>query len=849
MDRRKIGFIWGSFFGMILICIAVFVWLTSFMSKKTQKSVEDISDIYMHEVNMQFQEKFNSIIGIRYEQIQSIIKKTPPSADYSEEVLNQLRQSAASNASFVWLAFYASDGEIEVIYGDKVECVHMDEYEESLDENGRLVAQGYLTGSRKKILILGMEEHYAMANGKQSRALFAGMMMDNLNDEMAMQEDSPVSGYSNIVTKDGEYIIRNGKELEITYFERLMDLLDDNNEKNAEEYVNEIHDAMQEGNDYSMYVLMRQKRYHIYISQLSENASWYLVSVLPDSVLGQKITKLDNLRIVIMVLSAATIMLVMASIFLMYYKITRHQMNELNDARQEAVHANQAKSEFLSSMSHDIRTPMNAIIGMTEIAQRNIGDTVRVEDCLSKIKLSSKHLLGLINDVLDMSKIESGKMTLNIMPVSLRDVMDDIVNIVQPQVKERNQYFDIFIQNILSENVYCDNVRLNQVLLNLLSNAIKFTPEQGRIEVHVFQQPSSLGEGYVEVNFYVKDNGIGMSKEFQKKVFDTFEREDTETVAHTTGTGLGMAITKQIVELMGGRIELKSEKGSGSEFHIVLDMEIADNEKMEMKLPDWSILVVDDSEQLCMSAVSNLEELGITAEWTTSGEEAVRKVEEHHEAGNDYHFVLIDWKMPKMSGLDTIREIQKRISKEIPLFLISAYEWGEIESELNGVKIAGFIPKPLFKSTLYDHLIKQVDGVEAEVSQNEHQQIDFKGKRILLAEDVDINWEVAYEILSDMGLVLERAENGKICVEKFQNSEEGYYDAILMDIRMPVMSGYDAAIAIRALDRSDKDLPIIAMTADAFSDDAKHCLECGMDAHISKPIDVENCTHVLLQYL
>ena len=468
-------------------------------------------------------------------------------------------------------------------------------------------------------------------------------------------------------------------------------------------------------------------------------------------------------------------------------------------------------------------------------------------DCLRNVSLSSKHLLGLINDVLDMSKIESGKMTLNESPMSLREVMDDIVNIIQPQVKARYQLFDIYIQKILVENVHCDTVRLNQVLINLLTNAVKFTPEGGRVDVHVFQEPSPKGGGYIRTHFEVVDTGIGMSEEFQKKIWDTFSREETDEVRHIVGAGLGTSITKKIVELMGGTIELRSELGKGSTFHVTLDLRKANDIEMEMQLPEWNILVVDDNEWLCLSAVSNLEELGVHAEWTLDGRDAVRMIEERHNKGEDYRFVLVDWKMPNMDGIETIREIRKRVGRSVPIFLISAYDWNELGEDV-APEIEGFISKPLFKSTLYERLRQYVEGFDASAVEAE-EEVDFTGKRILLAEDMDINWEVASEILSVTGMLLERAENGKICVEMFSKSEVGYYDAVLMDIRMPIMNGYDATKAIRSLGRPDNNLPIIAMTADAFSDDAEHCLECGMNAHIPKPLDIEECMRTLQKFL
>ena len=556
-----------------------------------------------------------------------------------------------------------------------------------------------------------------------------------------------------------------------------------------------------------------------------------------------------SLRIWITFASIMIIFIAMAIIFMLYYRLSRKQIAELAKARKEAVHANMAKSDFLASMSHDIRTPMNAIIGMTGIAQKNIDDKERVDECLKKISLSSKHLLGLINDVLDMSKIDSGKMVLNKVPVSLREQMDDLVNIIQPQIREKNQIFDIFIRDIFAENVICDSVRLNQVLLNLLSNAVKFTPAGGRVDIYMYQEEISMNNEFIRTHFLVVDTGIGMSPEFQKKIWDTFAREETEQVRHVVGSGLGTSIAKKIVDLMGGTIEVQSEQGKGSTFHVILDLQRSDVDEEEMKLPEWNILVVDDNEQLCESAVANFEELGAHAEWTQSGRAAVDMIEERHRKEDDYRFIFIDWKMPDMDGVETVREIRKRVGPDIPVFLISAYDWSDMEEHIDTSMIEGFISKPLFKSTLYQRLRQYAEDNDANMEEDNIENVDFSKKRVLLAEDIDLNWEVASAILSVTGMELHRAVNGKECLDMFEASEIGYYDAILMDIRMPVMDGYDATKAIQALERPDKDIPIIAMTADAFSDDAHRCIECGMAAHIAKPIDVKECMRVLQKYL
>ena len=570
---------------------------------------------------------------------------------------------------------------------------------------------------------------------------------------------------------------------------------------------------------------------------------------MPHGTLDEAVIALGSKRAQVSIGACLAIMLLMLIIFFYYYRISRRQIKLLRNAQQEADHANRAKSEFLSNMSHDIRTPMNAIMGMTAIAVANPDKPDQVQDCLRKIALSSKHLLGLINDVLDMSKIESGKLVLNRDRLSLQEVMEGIVSIVQPQIKSKRQAFDVFIQEIQTENVYADGVRLNQVLLNLLSNAMKFTPDGGSIAVTVSQEDSPKGSAYVRTHFRVRDTGIGMTSEFQKHIFESFVREDRSRVRKIEGTGLGMAITKYIVDLAEGSIEVKSAPNRGSEFHVILDLERIEDIEEEMVLPAWNMLVVDDDEDLCQSAAQNLREIGVIAEVAESGAQAIAMAEARCRRGEGYQVVLLDWKMPDMDGIETARRLRKSIGEDVPLLLISAYDWGEIEQEAREAGISGFIPKPLFKSTLYRCLSCCVGKLgEAEVQQEESSITpDFSGRRLLVAEDLDLNWEVICALLEPMGCIMEWAENGQICLEKFEAVPEGTYDAILMDLRMPVMSGFEATEAIRSLEqiRGRKRTPIIAMTADAFAEDIERCRACGMDGHIAKPLDLRELTRLL----
>ena len=570
---------------------------------------------------------------------------------------------------------------------------------------------------------------------------------------------------------------------------------------------------------------------------------------MPYSVLSGTIDRLSSQRMVMTLLACASVLMILTLIFRWYFSITRSQLHELEEARQVALEASRAKSEFLANMSHDIRTPMNAIVGMTAIATAHIDDREQVQNCLRKITLSSKHLLGLINDVLDMSKIESGKLTLTTEQISLKEVVEGIVNIMQPQVKSKKQTFDIHVENILTENVWCDGVRLNQVLLNLLSNATKYTPEGGSIQLSLSEEKSPKGEDYVRIYIKVKDNGIGMSPDFLKKIYESYSRADETRIHKTEGAGLGMAITKYIVDAMKGTIDIKSEPDKGSEFFLTFDFEKAAAVEMDMVLPSWNMLVVDDDELLGKAAMDVLKSIGIKAEWALSGEKAIELVIQHHKKRDDYQIILLDWKLPGMNGIQAAKEIRRNLGDEVPILLISAYDWSEFEAEAREAGISGFISKPLFKSTLYHALCQYMD-IETDHGKKLNQNIDLSGCRILLAEDNELNWEIASELLSDLGVELDWAEDGQICLDMFQSSPAGYYDAILMDIRMPHVTGYEAAKIIRGLNHPDAlSIPIIAMSADAFSDDIQRCLEAGMNAHIAKPIDVKELKRLLKRYL
>ncbi len=530
------------------------------------------------------------------------------------------------------------------------------------------------------------------------------------------------------------------------------------------------------------------------------------------------------------------------------------KMNQaLSEAVRAAETANRAKSTFLSNMSHDIRTPMNAIIGFTTLAVSNIDDKKRVRDYLGKIISSSNHLLSLINDILDMSRIESGKIHLEEAQVSLADVLHDLKTIISGQIyaKQLDLYMDAM--DVTNEDVYCDKTRLNQVLLNLLSNAVKFTPAGGTVSVRLKQFPGAVkGSGLYEIR--VKDNGIGMSQEFVKKLFSPFERERTSTVSRTQGTGLGMAITKNIVDMMGGTIEVQTEQDKGTEFIVRLPFRIQAEQHHTEKIAELEglkALVVDDDFNTCDSVTKMLVRIGMRSEWTLSGKEAVLRARQSMELGDAFHAYIIDWRLPDMNGIEVTRQIRS-LGDDTPIIILTAYDWSDIEVEARAAGVTAFCAKPLFMSDIRDTLMTVIGQMQAEAEDTSFPEAgsDFRGKCILLVEDNELNSEITVEILNGYGCQVDTAENGAEAVEKIKNSKPGNYDLVLMDVQMPVMNGYEATKQIRALnDPVLAGITIIAMTANAFDEDRRKALECGMDGFLTKPIVIEELMDILQKNL
>ena len=829
---------------ILLLTVCIFSFLAFFMSEKSSETISAVGTTYMTGMGEKVTQHFATTIELRLSQVDSLVGSIPPDSGPAATLRAELARNAKAR-DFVALAYYSPTGEFDMIYGEEPILADPDSFLASMNNGDKKVAVASIATGQKDVL-LGISAEYRMTDGTLSTALVASLPADYIAETLSLYSENSLV-YSHIIRRDGSFVIRSGDAFRENYFDRIQSLFEEQGES-GEQYIRELEAAMDKGEDYSALMVFGSERRHLQCNKLPYS-EWYLVTVLPYGELDQAVSDLSHAWLYLVFLGCAVVLLALLLVFWQYFRLLREQMVELEAARKEAVHANKAKSEFLSNMSHDIRTPMNAIVGMTAIATANIDDKQQVQNCLKKITLSSRHLLGLINDVLDMSKIESGKLTLNMDQISLREVMDSIVSIAQPQVRSKHQQFDVFIHDISTENVCCDSVRLNQVLLNILGNALKFTPDGGLIQVSLYEEESPKGEGYVRTHIVVKDNGIGMTPEFKAKIFESFVREDSARVRRTEGSGLGMAITKYIVDTMGGTIEVESELGKGSEFHVTLDLERAETPEEEMILPEWNILVVDDDQQLCESTTASLKSIGVKADWALTAEGALEMLEHRAQLRDHYHIILLDWKLPDMDGVAAAKEIRRRFGSETPIMLISAYDWSEIEADAREAGITGFISKPLFRSTLFYGLKPFINSGDAPEELQEVKCADFSGRRVLLAEDNDLNWEIANELLSDLGMELDWAENGRICVDKFAASPVGFYDAVLMDLRMPVMTGYEATEAIRGLDRPDKDIPIIAMTADAFSEDIKKCLDAGMNAHVAKPIDVREVARLLEKFI
>ena len=662
-------------------------------------------------------------------------------------------------------------------------------------------------------------------NGERRDAVLMRIIpISELEQKWIFPQSELVNAELAMIDSDGSYIIKGPNFKNSNFFEFYTSY-----NSSDIEVMNQLSERISSSTGSISMLNSHGEECILAFAPVDATSGWTLISLVPASDL--KVDKND--WPLFGVVSVGLLILFLCD---MFYVLALNK--RLQITAREAEQANKAKTDFLSTMSHDIRTPMNAIIGLTTIAEKNLGDVESTEESLRKISLAGNHLLTLINDILDISKVESGKLKLSPLTFSIVETVENLVNISQPMIKEKNLEFSFHINHMEKEYLYADQLRLNQIYINILSNAIKYTEPGGRISVDMTEEDSPES-GCVRLVYVVADTGIGMSPEFIETMYEPFSRQVDSRVNSIRGTGLGLAITKQMVDLMGGTIECQSEMGKGTTFTVVLDIPAAERQREEMRLDPIDVLIVDDDEVMLETAVDTLESLGASTEQSRSGLEALGMIEHRHQAGRDYDVIIVDWKMPDIDGIETISRIRSVVDAKIPILLISAYDWSDIEEKAKEAGANGFVSKPLFRSTLYDK-INNLIGKERTSIDPEEDYSDLQGMKVLVAEDNDINWEIVSAMLNMFGITSERAENGQVCVDMISSDGADAYEMILMDVQMPHMNGLDATRAIRALpDPRVSSIPIIAVTADAFSENVTECLNAGMNGHISKPIDIK----------
>ncbi len=854
MENRTTHFLKISLVLISLFCIFIFIIQTICMNLMGENAIRQLGVFYMSGISEQVSSHFGTAIELRLSQVESLVDAVPPGRFTGQTSMQIGLTYNARSVGFEYLAFYTDDGNFHMLYGSQVTADVPEALHRSV-QGGRYNVCAGKDAAGTPIVLMGVPAIYPMRDGNTSTALVAGLPASYLNDILENNIQSSGVEYS-IIRNDGSYVLHNSNMEEKNYFEQVESFYETYGGKEPLQYAQEFRDALEADRDYTSEVLISGEHWNVYCTNL-QNSEWHLLLQISHNTLDETVDLLRKRWSYISIGGCSLIICALLLVFVRYYHLTKVQMRALEKARETAEQAklsaersNKAKNEFLSNMSHDIRTPMNGIMGMTSIAISNLDNPPRVRSCLKRIHISSRHLLGLINDMLDMSKIESGDLILNMEPLSLREIMQNITTVIQPQIQEKKQHFHIYVRDTYHEHVCSDRVRLSQILLNILGNAVKFTPEGGTIEAELYEESSPKGKGFIRSHLHIKDDGIGMSKEFQDRIFDAFAREDNARVDKTAGAGMGMTITKYIIDAMGGTIAVESEQGKGSDFHVVLDMEKTMQPEKKLYLPSRSILVIDDDEIAGSLAVSSLESIGLQAESATDIKQAFQMIEERRSNNEHYHIILIDWDLQGQDGIQSAGELSSRLDSKLPIVLLTDGEWDELETRAEKVGIRHFISKPLFRSSLYYGLRPFTEETASLQEQEDESDIDLEGKHILIAEDNELNWEIADEMLSEFGLEMDWAENGQICVEKFKQSDPGWYDAILMDLRMPVMTGFEAAVTIRKLNREDaRSIPIIAVSADGFEDDIQKCLEHGMNAHTKKPFDLQEVLFLLKQYL
>lgn len=826
-------------------------WVEHASDSLMSQSASQISSLYLRELSSATAEHLQTALEYHFTQVDSVAQLLTEETASDEAALLQYISRMKDAYGFSFLAFidedgYYHDGSGVFSAASSVSFLgnllkgetHQISYNEKIQNND--------------VILMGNSMTPLPAGDTRFIGALAGISTDMMSRKMVLANEQSHT-YSSVVTSDGTYVVLN----DVTGHLRgsnILSSLKKSADPAFEEELEEIATGLRDGGEGTFYLMSETgEAFYLYYTPL-DNTDWYLVTMMPYEVIESTIRELgvsiyQNSMSIFCIFM--TILLVIFLLYIYYANKRQKQLERTKAAAEQAFQiaeeANSAKSVFLSNMSHDIRTPMNAIVGFVTLLGRDADNPDKVREYAKKLALSSQHLLGLINDVLDMAKIESGKTSLNVSKTNLADLIEDINTIIRPQMKARGHKFDIQIRNISHEMILVDQLRIHQILLNLLSNAVKYTPDGGHIVLELTELRQSSNQ-YAKYSFKVSDNGYGMEPEFLDSIFEVFSREQNSVINKIQGTGLGLAITKNLVDLMGGKIAVESEKGKGSVFTVELELMIAEDIEggdFWRKHHITRMLVVDDEESVCKNVAWTMEKLGVTVDYSLDGKSAiemVRKAEQNHE---QYHTILLDWKMPGKNGIEVAEEIRNMIPENISIMILTSYDYSEIEDEVATGVIDGFIPKPFFESSFRQRIqdIWENDSTDADAERSTE---GLDGLHILVAEDNELNAEILTDLLSMSGATCDVYENGQLVYEAFLKSEENQYQMILMDVQMQVMNGYEATRLIRSSEHPRaKTIPIIAMTANAFAEDVQNALDAGMDAHMSKPVDMKRLEEIV----
>ena len=838
-EKSNMGIVLGLTM-LLVVFVVSSLWRLETSQITTKDSVYDVSALYLEELTKQ---RVNQLLENLDSQVQQL--QVTVDAMRNEDVASQeaIQKTVRRMKRISGFDYYALVDESGTIYTENGIVSGMKEFP-YLDGNCPKPKKAAITfgkGLDQENLILASVPVVSgnALEGIRITAAVGGITPQNISNRLSLESDAGKI-FCEIFRSDGTFVLKtdhahlNAKTNFLSAMEEKADFTEGTS-------LEGLKRNLKQGKSGIIAYYLEDILHYTYYAPV-EGTDWFIKTTIHYELVSEKVDVVRSTLFRNSMIQIVLVMMVLFAAFMVYLSIRRRN-EKLQLATMKAQESSRAKSAFLSNMSHDIRTPMNAIIGFTTLAMK-CGDNVeKIQAYLEKILASSNHLLTLINDVLEMSRIESGKIYLEETECNLSEILHDLNTIIIGQIEEKQQELMMDAVNVVNEDVYCDRLRLNQVLLNLLSNAIKFTPSGGKISVFI-EQKDGAPEGYGTFVIRVKDTGIGMTKEFAEKVFKPFERERTSTVSGIQGTGLGMAITKSIIDMMEGTIDVVTAPGQGTEYIIQMNLRLQEKQRELEPIAELTgvrALVVDDDFDTCDATTRMLKKLGIQSEWTMSGKEAILRTKQSQSMSDDFGVFLIDWRLPDLRGSELAKQIRSIVGREVPILVMTAYDWADIEEEAREAGVTAFCSKPVFMSDLQAALSRAIGKQVVVAEEIEDQKgFDFSGKKILLVEDNELNREIAVEILTEAGIEIEEAENGAIALEKVRKAAPGTYDLVLMDIQMPVMDGYEACRRIRALEDEERSaIVIVAMTANAFEEDKMAAIEAGMNGHIAKPLDVE----------